>query len=133
MNVCVAHLSGASASRVSKIVSHKLDRARTWFKTEQYLFEFTGIKCGEKGLNCSAMPDRKRVNRSGKRIEQARGAFGSAQQAQAQAHTPDPQQGDDRLEIIAGSTWLESEQSVGRKLGTQEIQAAVTNSLLDRQ
>jgi hypothetical protein len=74
------------------------------------------------------MPERKRVSRSGKRIEQARSAFGSAQ---AQQPVPESDEEGGQLEVIAGSTWLESEQSVGRKLGTQEIQAAVTGSLLD--
>ncbi len=85
------------------------------------------MQCVEKGLNCSAAPTRSAPYRSGRLIEQARGAFGSA--ASRQSSDPDDEQG--QLEVIAGSTWLESEQSVGRRLGTQEIQAAVTASLLD--
>jgi len=73
------------------------------------------------------MPERKRNYRSGKRIEQARGAFGSANHNNPEPRTP---QNDER-EIIARSSWLESEQSIGRKLGIQEVQAAVTHSLLD--
>lgn len=96
-----------------------------------YLWLCAGIKCVEKGLQCSLLPDRKRVSRTGKRIEQARGAFGSA--TDARMHLPQQQIGDEALEIISSNPWLESERSLGARLGTVEIQSAVTASLLERE
>ena len=89
--------------------------------------ELTGIQCARKGLSCSVALGREPPNRSGRLIEQARGASSSAQTRR----TPEREEAPDQLEVIAGSPWLESEQSVGRRLGTLEAQAAVTASLLD--